>query len=625
MLASCAKKTQESARDIGPVADAYFKAHPDFFRYKTPADLPKTLEWQDGHDVPEFADPSAKRGGTLHAAQPDFPRTLRYYGVDANGGLRAFILDDNAISLVQRQPNTDQYFPGLARQWAVDPDGRTIYFRLDPAATYSDGVPVRADDFFFAFYFFRSSFLNDPFSQNYYGSPTYFGPITKYDQLTFSLSWSEPKPDLMDRLGGLLPVPEHFYKDLGPDYAERYQWTIEPTTGPYTVRPEDIHKGSYVDLTRVPHWWADQKPFFRHRFNPDRIRFTAVRDRNKMYEMFKRGEIDVLAATRTQVWNEIIPNSDPLVQHGAVAKVTFYNNVPRPTYGFSINTSEPLLSNRDIREGIAYASNFDLVDKDYYRGEYKRMQTSADGYAQVPFPGIHPRPFSVENALACFAKAGFVHRGSDGVLTDDQGHRLSFTITTPDEPFRDPLTILRQEALKAGLEFKIEILDETTAFKKISEKHAQIAFLGMNTGITMYPDYWQAFDSSNANKPNTNNFTDTVDQVMDKLIAQYDKARTMDEIRPLARELELRIREDAAFIPGFEFDYFREAYWRWIKFPKAFSTRESIGDIGWNGLDYGLFWIDDSVRPEVNAAATGGAPLPPEIKAYDKWESKGTE
>jgi microcin C transport system substrate-binding protein len=40
-----------------------------------------------------------------------------------------------------------EMIPGLANEWAVSEDGRTIYFRIDPEARYSDGVPVRARDF----------------------------------------------------------------------------------------------------------------------------------------------------------------------------------------------------------------------------------------------------------------------------------------------------------------------------------------------------------------------------------------------------------------------------------------------------------------------------------------------
>ena len=154
LLSGCAKKETVATRDIGPEAEAYYKAHPDFFHFATPADLPKDLVWQDGSNVPEFSAPDAKRGGTLDYCISDFPRTLRFYGPDSNGSFRAMILDDNALTLTQEQPNTGQYFPGLAKAWAHGSDGRTMYFKLDPDARFSDGVPVKADDYVFAFFFF---------------------------------------------------------------------------------------------------------------------------------------------------------------------------------------------------------------------------------------------------------------------------------------------------------------------------------------------------------------------------------------------------------------------------------------------------------------------------------------
>lgn len=621
-FAGCTKQVAQVRRNIYPIAAAYYRAHPEFFHFKTLADLPKNLVWHDGSRTPEFDDPHAVAGGTLNAAQPDFPRTLRYYGPDAADPFRQFILDSDEITLIQEQPNTGQYFPGVARQWALDPDGKTMYFRLDPDARYSDGVPVRADDFLFMFYFFRSPYLQEPWYTNYFSEN--YSQITKYDDYTISISWVQPIPDREDKVGGVQPVPEHFYRDFGPDYIQHYQWKLEPTTGPYTIRPEDVHMGTSIDMTRVPNWWAANKRFYRHRYNVERIHFIVIRDPDKLVEAFKRGIVDTVDLTRPDRWYNKLPDNDPLVAQGAVAKVTFYNQVPRPTYAMSLNCSDPLLSNRDIRVGVAYALNFGLVDREYFRGSWTRMQTSADGYPEVPFPGIHPRPFSVSKALASFAKAGFIRRGPDGVLVDSSGRRLSFTITTGYEPMRDPLTILRQEALKAGLELNIEILDETTAFKKIDEKHAQIAFGALSPSVEMYPRYWEVFDSSQANRPNTNNWTDTVDPVMDRLIKQYDAAETLDQIRRLAYQLEERIRYDAAFIPAFECPFIREAHWRWLKYPPTFAERQSKDIVGYQGLDFGQYWIDDSVRPAVLAAAQGGPRyLPaPDIKVYDQWQTK---
>jgi microcin C transport system substrate-binding protein len=616
LLSGCAKKeTAVARRDIGPEAEAYYKAHPDVFRFATPADLPKDLVWHDGSDVPEFSAPEAKRGGTEYSWILDFPRTLRFAGPDAAGSFRSFILDDNALSLTMKQPNTGQYYPGLAKAWAYASDGRTMYFKLDPDARYSDGVPVKADDYLFAFFFFRSRYIDDPWSNNFY--TTYYTNVTKYDDYTISVSWREPIPDLDDKLG-LTPVPEHFYKELGDDYVQRYQWKLEPTTGPYTVKPEDLHKGSYVDLTRVPNWWASDKPFYRHRYNFDRVHLQVIRDVDKAFEAFKRGDIDSFGLTLPKYWYDKLPDSDPLVQNGYIQKTVFYNQVPVPIYGFYLNTTIPLLNNRNVREGIAYASNFDLVDHQYFRGDFVRMQTGSDGYAEVPFPGIHPRPYSIDKALEHFAKAGFTKRGPDGILTDEKGQRLSFTVTTDDPSMRDVLTILRQEAAKAGLELNIEVLDETTADKKIAEKHHQIGFMAFGPAVEKYPRYWDFYDSANANKPQTNNITNTVDPEMDKLIAAYDKAQSMDEIRRLALQLEQHVYDNAAFIPAFKMPFYRVGYWRWIKWPKDFNVRFSNG-----AGQFGLDWIDEDAKKETLDARNSGQTFPPEIKVFDQWKLKG--
>lgn len=611
----CSKKAAEAARDIGPEAQAYYKAHPDFFIFATPADLPKDLVWQDGHDVPEFADPAAKRGGTLHAFINDFPRTFRFIGPDSNGSFRPLILDDNALSLIQRQPNTAQYYPALAREWALGQDGRTIYFKLDPDARYSDGVPVTADDYLFAFFFFRTSYITAPWYNNFYTEN--FDKITKFDDHTIAVTWKEAKPDIYDKLGSLSPVPEHFYKDLGPDFVERYQWRLEPTTGPYTVLPEDIQKGRSIDLTHVKNWWAQDKPFFRHRYNFDRIHLDVIRDPDKAFEAFKRGDLDAANLSLPQFWYKKLPDSDPLVQNGYVHKVIFYNDTPRPTYGLYINSKQPLLDNQDIRIGINYAANFDLVNQTYFHGDYVRMQTTADGYVQVPFPAIHARPFSVDQALTHFAKAGFTRRGPDGILTNAQGQRLSFTITSGYQALGDVLTILKQEAAKAGLEFNIEILDGTTAWKKTQEKQHQIAFTAFGVGVEMYPRYWEMFSSENANKPQTNNLTNLADPEIDALIKRYDRATSMDEIRQLATELEQKIRDHAVFVPGFEMPFYRVGFWRWIKWPKDFNVQlsESSGQ-------FGLAWIDEDAKQETLAARSSGKTFPPFIHVYDQWKQK---
>jgi len=108
LLSACVKK---EAVDTAPktstsdAAKAFYDAHPEFFHYKTPADIPADLVWDDGMDLPDLGSPNAKKGGMMNFWVQDFPRTLRTVGPDSNGSFRPWILDDNAIPFAERHPN----------------------------------------------------------------------------------------------------------------------------------------------------------------------------------------------------------------------------------------------------------------------------------------------------------------------------------------------------------------------------------------------------------------------------------------------------------------------------------------------------------------------------------------
>ena len=84
-----------------------------------------------------------------------------------------------------------QMIPGLARQWAVSGDGRTIYFRIDPEARYSDGKPVRSQDFLVGAYIRVSDNIVNPYHKQYYRENV--AQIAVYDDLTLSVSLPEAK------------------------------------------------------------------------------------------------------------------------------------------------------------------------------------------------------------------------------------------------------------------------------------------------------------------------------------------------------------------------------------------------------------------------------------------------
>ena len=440
MPASCGKKESASTNDVTP---AYQKALAEtknekgepFFRIKTPADLPADLKWEDGSEQEEYGSAEAKKGGTYRFFIPDYPRTLRHVGEDASGGTRGYLLDDVFLPLVNRHPTTLKPIPACASRWAYGADKKTFYFKLDPDARFSDGEPVRADNFFFMFFFMQGSYHKDLWYSEQYKKR--FDNITKYDDLTLSITIAEAKPDGIENAGSLRPLPIAFHKEVGDDYIQLYNWRFIPTTGAYEVTESGLKKGQSVTLTRIKDWWAKDKKFYRRLYNPDRVVLEVIRDPSKAIEVFGTGELDCYPLNLPERWYKNFPDNHPMVEKGYLHKVTFYNQVPRPTYGLWINSSKPMLNNRDIREGLQFASNWDLVIQQVFYGDYERLNMAEEGFGEFSDSSIKARPFDPAKAAELFAKAGFAERGADGIFKNAQGQRLAFTITNSYKAMAD--------------------------------------------------------------------------------------------------------------------------------------------------------------------------------------------
>lgn len=651
LLTACSGSKDASGTSSGNAAppphdntaevEAYYAAHPDFFVVKTPADLPPDLPWTDGGDLPELGSPERIRGGTLQGRIQDFPRTLRIVGPDTNSGFRSYLLDDNIVPfgvLHPDVPGPHRYFPGVAAQWALDLSAKTVYVRIDPAARWSDGPPVTTDDVFFIFWLNQSRYIQAPWYNNYYGIGETYTRVVRYDDHTFAITLKEARPDLLGRVLGLAPSPRHFYREVGDDYVTRYNWRFVPTTGPYVLTDAEIERTrtsrNHITFTRLTDWWANDKFGFKYRYNPAALRLRVIRETTTAWEAFLSGELDTFGMSLAEYNYERLPDTHPLVERGLIHKHTYYNDVPRATWGLWMNTARPLLSDREIRVGIQHALNWQLVLDQYFRGDYQRLETTADGYGDMSHPTLRARRFDLARASEHFARAGFTTRDSDGILRNAAGQRLSLGLVSGYEALAPVLTILQQEARKAGLDLQVEILDGMAAFKKVQEKNHDIAFTAFNIGVELYPRYWETAHSANAYdqpyladgvspnparqpKPQTNNLQSLAIPELDDLITRYDQSDNLDDMRRMAHRMEEILHEDASFSPGFKMPFYRAAFWRWLRYPDSFGVRYST-----DHLESSVHWIDESRREETRAARRNDSKrFPAEIRVHDRWKS----
>jgi len=606
-----------------PKAAAYYAEHKDFFRFATPADLPKDLVWQDGAAQKEFADPRAVRGGVLRQFTMSTPPTLRRVGPNANNGFRGELYDNNDFGLLTSHPNTDEPIPALATNWAMSPDGMTAYFRLDPSAKFTDGQPVTVDDFFYAFYFYRSPWAKADWYADFYTRE--WGGITKYDAYTLSIKAPRKRPYQLEQLGELRPLPRNFFKDFGPNYEKLYNDRFQPTVGPYFIGPTGFQREKSVTLTRVQTWWGDRRKFFRHRYNPDAIEYGVIRELDSAYASMLSGEIDFMPIMMPRYWYGT--NEKKAYQQGYLTKAQFFNDIPRPPYGLYLNTQKPLLSDLNVRLGLQHATDFQRVIDGFYRGDYERLNQFSEGLGKFTDPSIRPRRYSPELARAAFAKAGFTRAGPDGILVNAAGERLSFRLTFDTSDRRKYLATLVESARRCGVEYRPETLEHTTMYRKVMEKNHDVVFWAWSVSSRL-PALWESHHTDNAvevladgrkvPKRQTNNITGIDDPELSKLIDQFRNATEEAEMIKLSFAMQRRIHDLADFIPGFKVPGYRIAHWDWVKFPEGFDVR-GAEDPG----QYGLFWLDPRQREaDLKDFRDGKVRGAPKTVIEDRWRAE---
>lgn len=612
LLAAVEEKFAGAAQEY-LTAEMFTRATPD----QLPAELRDPAGWTTDWDQPEIGSDDALKGGTYREFILDFPPTIRRTGPNSNNSFRSYHFDNIELGCIGLHPNTGAIIPMLCDRWHTTPEGRTVFFHIDERATWSDGQPVVAEDFFTQVFLQMSPAGQHPFGMQFFREQ--YTNFTIYDPRTFAVTMRVSRPvELAPYYASLTPSQTAFFSEVGPDFPERYQWRPCPTTGAYEIRPEDIQLNHSITLSRVQDWWRRDLKYSRNTYNADRMEYRVVRDQNKAWELFRNGEFEYFPVGLPEYWYD--KSEMPAVFDGYVERAVFYNVYPRVPWGLYLNCARPPLDNRDVRIGIAFACDWEQVIAQDFRGDARRLPAFATGYALIPDTDITPRPFDPTRAREAFARAGYTQPGSDGILRNAAGQPLSVSLTlTMDEVRQRMMRRIAESARRAGLEIRLNVLDGTAAYREVQEKKFQMTFTGWGFQPPV-PDFYQylnssmAYEANGTLKQNTNNVFSWRDPVSDRLTQRERAAGSMQEVIAVTQELNRYMDEQAMFIPGYMTDFARVAYWRWMRWPEDFSVKAAYIPV-----ESFVWWIDEDRRHETLEARAAGRTFPEVLRVHDQY------
>lgn len=594
----------------------------DYIKFAKASEIPTNLVWENGLNNPEIGDPKAKKGGVLRVwAAGSYPDTFRAEGPNSNSTFRAKLYDEISVGLIGMYPVTGKIIPGLAHKWAEAPDKKTVYFELDPDARYSDGSKVKTIDLLVNLFIRTSEYTKDVFFSNfYYQNCT---NITIYDSSRFSVTIPTAKPLLPYYCSLFHPSPPHFYSEFGPNYVERYQWRVPPTTGAYTPDPNGLIRGRQITMTRVKDWWAKDKKFTKYTNNVDKIVYQYIAEPSKALELFRIGELDIMDVTKPELWHDRM--EIPEVHHGYINRATFYNIYPRSPLGIYLNCAKAPFDDKNVRLGTHHAFDIENVINTTFRGDFQRLNSFCSGFGKFTNPHIKARPYSPELARSYFAKAGYTIPCPDGILRKPDGTRLQFTITysNASPTTSTSLVKLKEDARKCGLDIMLDPLDSTVAFRKIMEKRTQASFMawGISPPHPLNEQNFHsrhAYDERGGIMPYTNNINSFADKEMDCLLDAETNATSEEALLQATWAVQQKIHDEAIWIPAWTTEFTRLAYWRWVCWPDSETTKFSHPSI-FDPVESYLYWIDTEAKKETLKAKRNKQSFPESDQVYDQF------
>ncbi len=250
--------------------------------------------------------------------------------------------------------------PGVASRWDVSDDGLTYTFHLRPEARWSDGRPVTAEDFVYAW---RRAL--DPATGAEYaymlwpirGAKAHYEALARGDPPdwaavgfraegphTLVVALAQPTPYFADLAAFSTYLPLRRDVVEAPDGSPRRRWTFPPhlvTNGPYVLRA--WHFRSRMRWQKNPHYWDAGSVAL------ERIEVRVYEDPNTALLAYETGAVDL--ATEVPALAKL-----PLLEAARAGRrrdVRHGSNLA--TYFYRLNCTAAPLADVRVRRALALA------------------------------------------------------------------------------------------------------------------------------------------------------------------------------------------------------------------------------------------------------------------------------
>ena len=555
-------------------------------------------EWRDAPDP--LASPHAVPGGILRFAAFQPPKSLNAY-IDNNTYTRQ-VFGMMYETLLGVDSVTTEFVPSLARRWTISDDKLTYTFEIDPAAAWSDGQPVTAQDVKWTF-----DQVMDPknatgaskVSLGVFDTPEILGPLTVRFRARES-HWRN-----LIALGLFEIMPAHAF--AGQDF-NRLDLDRPVVSGPYTLSA--VKEQVEIRLARRPDWWAAAKPSARNTMNFGTVVFRYFTSNENAFEAFKKNLVDVYAVYTARIWaNETIGEK---FDKNWIVKRRVRNHEPVGFQGFAMNMRRPPFDELPVRQAIAHLIDRDTMNRTMMFSAYFLQRSYFEDLYDPANPCPNPLfPFDIPRAKDLLREAGYTPDPATGIL-HKAGRPLAFSFLTRDGGADKFLALCSAAFREVGIQMKIERKDFASWMRDMDAFNFDITWASW--GGSLFRDPESMWLSTEADRPSGNNITGFKDPRVDTLIEKQKTIFSITERNAICRQIDAAAAAAVPYVLLWNTDVTRLLHWDTFGTPPTVLSK--FGDER-SLLTY--WWYDPDTAAELRAAHSTGDVLPqrPELIDFD--------
>ncbi|WP_396613885.1 ABC transporter substrate-binding protein (plasmid) [Haloferax sp. S1W] len=338
----------------------------------------------------------------------------------------------------------------VADSWETSDDGATYTWYIKEGITWHDGEPLTAEDVAFTFKTIKeyewpylgslSSVIADP------------SEITVEDEYTVVTPLTQPYAPLPLVLADLgMVIPKHIWSEFDNPADET---NTENPIGSGPFKFENRQQDQYLKFSVDDNYWGEAPDY-------DKAVVKIVSSTDSQILNMKQGNGDMLRLQPGQYVSDVENSGNLSVVEAGSTYVTY----------LGINTSREMLSDKALRQAMAYALDRDTI-AELVVGGY-----ATPGYSPIP-PGLeyYHNPDSnsykhnLEQARTILEDNGYTKQGNGRV--GPNGNPVEFTLSIPNTGNWPRIAeVLARQLGEVGITINVDSMESNAHDQKVTVEH----------------------------------------------------------------------------------------------------------------------------------------------------------